>query len=49
MNVAEVVKMLKSYKAGTLNRWGMGAMMKIQIDNLSDEEIKAVADYVSKL
>jgi len=40
---------LKGYKAGTLNKHGMGGVMKGQVAAFSDEEIKALAEYISKL
>ena len=40
---------LKGYKAGTLNKHGMGGVMKGQVAAFKDEEIKALADYISKL
>ena len=40
---------LKGYKAGTLNQHGMGALMKQQVASLSDEDIKALAEYISSL
>ncbi len=44
----KVVEDLKGYKAGTLNRHGMGGVMKGQA-NMSEEDMKAVAEYISKL
>jgi len=43
-----VVKDLQGYKAGTLNKHGMGGVMKGQA-NMSDDDMKAVAEYISKL
>jgi cytochrome c553 len=43
------IKQLKAYKAGTLNLHGMGAVMKKNVANLSNSDIKAVADYISQL
>jgi cytochrome c553 len=40
---------IAGYKAGTLNTAGMGALMKGQVSSFSDEEIKAVATYISGL
>jgi cytochrome c553 len=45
---ADVVKDLEGYKAGTLNKNGMGGVMKGQA-NMSPEDMKAVAEYISKL
>lgn len=38
---------LKGYKAGTLNKAGMGALMKGQVATMSDADIKAVAAYAA--
>ncbi|NLU34904.1 MAG: c-type cytochrome [Wolinella succinogenes] len=46
---AKLVEELKAYKAGTLNRNGMGAMMKGQMASFSDADIEAVAEYISTL
>jgi len=46
---AKVVEALKGYKAGTRNVYGMGGVMKGQVAALSDADIEAVADYISKL
>lgn len=40
---------LAEYKAGTRNVVGMGMLMKSQVATMSDEEIKAVAEYISKM
>jgi cytochrome c553 len=45
---ADVVKDLEGYKAGTLNKNGMGGVMKGQA-NMSPEDMKAVAEYISTL
>jgi cytochrome c553 len=49
LDAATVEKDLKGYKAGTLNKHGMGGVMKGQAGKLSDEDIKAVAEYISKM
>lgn len=46
---ADIETKLKEYKAGTRDVTGMGATMKPQAANLSDDQIKALADYISKL
>jgi cytochrome c553 len=43
-----VVKDLEGYKAGTLNKHGMGGVMKGQA-NMSPEDMKAVAEYIATL
>ncbi len=45
----EVLKKLKEYKEGKLNLYGMGPLMKGQVGSMSDEELEALADYISKL
>ena len=45
----ELVKKLTEYKAGTRNVAGMGTLMKGQVGNMSDEDIKALATYISNL
>lgn len=40
---------LAEYKAGTRNVVGMGMLMKSQVATMSDEEIKVVAEYISKM
>jgi cytochrome c553 len=45
----EVLKKLKEYQAGTLNQYGMGPLMKGQVAGMSEAELEALADYISKL
>ncbi len=40
---------MKGYKAGTIDTTGNGALMKGQMANLDDAQMKALADYISKL
>ncbi len=47
--VGTLVDDLKGYKAGTLNRHGMGMMMKGQVKSLSDADIQALAEYIHGL
>ncbi len=49
MPAADIVKKLQGYKAGTLNQYGMGGVMHGQAASLSDDDMKALADYISKL
>ncbi|BCD62728.1 MULTISPECIES: c-type cytochrome [Nitratiruptor] len=44
----KTVEALKGYKAGTRNVHGMGALMKGQVATLSDADIEAIADFISK-
>ncbi|MDQ1325012.1 MAG: hypothetical protein QG564_136 [Campylobacterota bacterium] len=46
---ANLVASMNEYKAGTRNVSGMGALMKSQMDTVSDEEIKAIAAYISSI
>lgn len=46
---ANLVASMNKYKAGTRNVSGMGALMKSQMDTVSDEEIKAIAAYISSI
>ncbi|WP_281951531.1 c-type cytochrome [Nitrosophilus kaiyonis] len=49
MDKAKLTKLIKGYKEGTLNQYGMGPLMKGQVGSLSDEEIEALSEYISKL
>ncbi len=49
MDEAKLEELIKGYKAGTLNQHGMGALMHGQVKDLSDDDIKAVATYISGL
>lgn len=40
---------IKGYKAGTLNKHGMGSVMKGNASKLSDADTKAVSDYLAGL
>lgn len=48
---AYVMEALKEYQSGKRNQFGMGAVMQAQakIHLKSDEDIEAVADYISQL
>ena len=48
-NADDLVKKLTEYKAGTRNVAGMGTLMKGQVASMSDEDIKALATYISNL
>ena len=45
----DLTKKLTEYKAGTRNVAGMGTLMKGQVGSMSDEDIKALATYISNL
>lgn len=49
MDVATLEADLKGYKAGTLNKHGMGMLMKGQVAGLSDAQIKELAEYIHGL
>ncbi len=49
MKAADVEKDLAGYKAGTLNKHGMGAAMKGNAAKLSDADAKAVSAYIATL
>lgn len=44
-----LIESLKAYQAGTKNVAGMGSLMKGQVATMSEEEIEAVADYLSQI
>lgn len=48
-DAALTVEALKGYKAGTLNKNGMGGLMKGQVAALSDEDMQAVAEYIAAM
>ncbi len=45
----ELLKKLEGYQAGTLNQYGMGALMKAQVAGLSKAQLEALAQYISSL
>jgi cytochrome c553 len=48
-SVADLEKKISEYKAGSRNVAGMGTLMQGQVSSLSDDDIKAVAEYISSL
>ena len=46
-SAADLETKIAEYKAGTRDVNGMGAMMKAQVATMSDEDIKAVAEYIA--
>jgi cytochrome c len=44
----EIVLVLKSYKDGTLNKYGKAKMMTPFVKNLSDKQITTIARYLKK-
>ena len=49
MKKEDILADLKEYKAGTLNRHGMGSLMKGQTATLSDEDMETVSEYITTL
>ena len=49
IDTATLVADMKGYKAGTVNKKGMGALMKGQVASYSDADIEAVAAYINGL
>ena len=48
-DAAKTVEQLKGYKAGTLNVYGMGGLMKGQVASMDDAAIQAVADHIAAM
>lgn len=48
-DVSKTESVLQAYRAGTRNINGMGTLMKGKVAAYSDEEIRAVAEYISTL
>ena len=46
-SAADLETKILEYKAGTRDVNGMGAMMKVQVATMSDEDIKAVSAYIA--
>ena len=44
-----ILYQLKEYKAGRLDQYGMGQLMKGQVASLSESELSDLATYISKL
>ncbi|GMB92575.1 Cytochrome c-553 [Helicobacter bizzozeronii] len=49
LDSATIKEDLMAYKAGSLNRYGMGGVMHGQAKNLSDADIEALAKYIPTL
>ena len=49
MEVDALIKDMEGYKAGTLNKHGMGGVMKGQVAALSADDMKALAEYINQL
>jgi len=48
-DAAALAKDLEGYKAGTLNKNGMGGVMKGQVATYTPEQIKEVSEYIAGL
>ncbi|MBR8462668.1 c-type cytochrome [Campylobacter sp. faydin G-24] len=48
LDTAAIIDAIKGYKTG-VNKFGMGAMMKPIATPMSDDDIKAVAEYIQTL
>ncbi|MDR3347972.1 MAG: c-type cytochrome [Helicobacteraceae bacterium] len=46
---AEIVTALKGYKAGTINAYGSGALMKDNMATFTETDIETVAAYIKSL
>lgn len=44
-----LIESMQEYKAGTLNKNGMGALMKAQMAPFSEEDIKNLAAFISQI
>ncbi len=49
MDAKKIVETLKGYQSGKLDQYGFGNMMQGQATKLSEEQMHAVATYVSSL
>ncbi|CZE47127.1 c-type cytochrome [Campylobacter geochelonis] len=49
LEAATMVEDMKKYKAGERNEFKMGAIMKGQMATLSEDDMKAVAEYIQTL
>ena len=46
MTKDEIIKSIYGYKKGTIDKYGLGAVMKGQVVSLSDKEIQEIADEI---
>ena len=44
-----LVASLKGYKAGTLNKFGMGGLMKGQVSDMSEDDMTSIAEFLSAI
>jgi cytochrome c553 len=45
----KTIEQLNAYKAGTLDLYGMGNLMKGQVSSMDDATIKEVAEYIATM
>jgi len=43
------IKELKAYKNGELDQYGLGGIMKMQLNLLSEEDIETLAEYIAQM
>jgi cytochrome c553 len=48
MRHQEIEKSLLGYKAGTMNKYGMGTLMKGQLATVSEKDIKDISKSIGK-
>jgi len=45
----EIISTLRAYKSGSKNSYGMGEVMKSQLNSLSDKQLTELADFIPTL
>lgn len=48
-SASEIEAKLRLYKKGSLDLYGYGSIMKMQMKNIPDEKISELASYIEKL
>ncbi len=43
------IKQLTAYKNGELNQYGLGNIMQLQLTQVNEDEIKALANYIANM
>lgn len=49
VSAAERLQFMKEYAAGTRNAYGQGAIMKVNLKGLTEEDFKAIDAYIDTL
>ena len=49
MSASKLEYVLKGYRDGTIDLHGQGKLMQSQVSSLSDDDIKALAKYISSM